>query len=335
MYLNRHLLIALSLFVFSSLKAQEYIHFSQFTYLPLSVNPAQAGLFEGSYRVGGLFKSHRQTGSFKGSQTPVIYADVPIGGFRKQDWIGIGLNLHRDGAGSALLNNTLVAINGAYHMGMDMKQNTVLSFGVQAGYNQRNIDKSKLTFQDGILKGNSADLALIDDQNKSYTLVNVGINLRSKASKTTTFNVGLSVDNIIGAKYNLLTSTVAKLPRRFNLYSTLDVALNKRISLNPAVIFRTTAGTSEIMVHAVGGVKLDPKNNISVKGGLGYRLGDAAQLLLGMDYGDIRIGASYDYTLSSGLRDANAKNGFEIAIGYIGKIFRTKQPPPVILCPRY
>ena len=54
-----------------------------------------------------------------------------------------------------------------------------------------------------------------------------------------------------------------------------------------------------------------------------------------MDYGDIRIGASYDYTLSSGLRDANAKNGFEIAIGYIGKIFRTKQPPPVILCPRY
>ena len=115
----------------------------------------------------------------------------------------------------------------------------------------------------------------------------------------------------------------------------MDVALNKRLSLNPAVIVRTTAGTSEIMVHAVGGIKLDQKNNIAIKGGLGYRLGDAAQLLLGMDYGDIRIGASYDYTLSSGLKDANAKNGFEIAIGYIGKIFRTKQPPPVILCPRF
>lgn len=335
MYLNRHLLIALSLFLFSTLKAQQYIHFTQFTYLPLSVNPAQAGLFEGTYRVGGLFKSHRQTGTFKGSQTPVVYADVPIGGFRNQDWIGIGLNLHRDGSGSALLNNTLVAINAAYHMGMDKKQTTVLSFGVQAGYNQRNIDKSKLTFQDGILRGTSADLSMIDDQNVSSTLVNVGINLRSKASKTTTYNIGLSMDNLLGAKYNLLKTTVAKMPRRLNVYSTLDIELNKRVSLNPAVIFRTTAGTNEIMLHAVGGVKLDAKNNIKVKGGLGYRLGDAAQLLLGLDYGDIRIGASYDYTVSSGLVDANARNGFEIAIGYIGKIFRTKQPPPVILCPRY
>jgi type IX secretion system PorP/SprF family membrane protein len=333
MYLNRFLPITILIFFFSGLKAQGYIHFTQFTYIPLSINPAQTGLFEGSYRVGGLYRS-QWSGSFKGYQTPVIYADVPIGGLRKQDWIGIGLNLQRDAAGTSLLTNTLVGGNVAYHMGMDKKQNTVLSFGLQAGFNQRNIDRGKLTFQDGILKGTSADVAQIDAQNKSYMLMNLGVNLRSKANKKTTVSVGLSVDNILGAKYNLITSSVAKLPRRFNLHGGVDVDINKKFTFNPAFIFRSTAGSNETMLHLVGGMKLDPAKNIVVKGGLGYRVKDAALLLLGLDYGDIRVAASYDYTLSP-LNSTDSNNGFEIAIGYIGKIFKTPQPPRVILCPRY
>ncbi len=335
MYLNRLLLLAFCIMVSNGLKAQQYVHFTQFTYVPLSINPAQTGHFEGSYRVGGLFRSQWQTGAVKGYQTPVIYVDVPINGFRKQDWIGIGLNLQRDGAGSALLNNTLVGLNGAYHMGLDMKQNTVLSFGVQAGYNQRNIDRGKLIFQDGILGGSSADLTNIDAQSKNYMLLNLGVHLRAKANKTTTVNIGLSVDNILGAKYNLLQSSVAKLPMRFNLYGSMDVAMNKRLTVSPAFLVRSTSSTSEIMLQVVGGLKVDPVKNITVKGGLGYRVGDAAQFLLGIDIGDIRIGGSFDYTLSNLSSNTNVQNGFEIAIGYIGKIFKTPQPPRVILCPRY
>lgn len=335
MYLNRLLLFAFCILVSTGLKAQQYVHFTQFNYVPLSINPAQSGLFEGTYRVGGLFRSQWQTGAVKGYQTPVMYVDVPIGGFRKQDWIGIGMNVQRDAAGSALLNNTLVGLNAAYHMGMDNKQNTVLSFGAQAGYNQRNIDRGKLIFQDGILRGNSADLNLIDQQSKNYLLVNFGVNLRAKANKTTTVNIGLSADNVLGAKYNLLTSTVAKLPIRFNLHGSMDVAMNKKLTISPAFLARVTSSTSEIMLQTVAGLKVDPVKNITVKGGLGYRFGDAAQFLLGLDYGDIRIGGSFDYTLSSLSSNSNVQNGFEIAVGYIGKIFRTPQPPRVILCPRY
>ena len=335
MYLNRLLLLAFGIMVSFGLKAQSYVHFTQFTYVPISINPAQTGHFEGSYRVGGLFRSQWQTGAVKGYQTPVIYADVPISGFRKQDWIGIGLNLQRDGAGSALFNNTLVGLNGAYHMGMDMKQNTVLSFGVQAGYNQRNIDRGKLIFQDGILGGSSADLTNIDAQSKNYLLLNVGAHLRTKANKTTTLNLGVSVDNILGAKYNLLKSTVAKLPMRFNLYGSMDVVMNKRLTVSPAFLVRSIPGSPEIMLQAVGGLKVDQVRNITAKGGLGYRVGDAAQFLLGLDIGDIRIGGSFDYSLSSLSTNTNVQNGFEIAIGYIGKIFKTPQPPRVILCPRY
>lgn len=334
MYLNRFLPITLLVCLVSGLRAQGYIHFTQFTYTPISVNPAQTGLFEGTYRVGGLYRSQWTSGTVKGFQTPVIYADAPINGFRKEDWIGIGLNLQRDAAGFSALTNTLIGGNVAYHMGMDKKQNTVLSFGAEVGYNQRNIDRGKLIFQDGILKGTSADVAQIDAQNKNYMLINLGVNLRSRLSKKAVANIGVSVDNIAGAKYNLLTSSVAKLPRRLNVYGTLDMDISKRFTFNPAVILRTTSGTSEVMVHAVGGIKLDPAKNVVVKGGVGYRAGDAALLLLGLDYGDIRVGASFDYTLSR-LKSSDTQNGFEIAVGYIGKIFKTPQPPRVILCPRY
>jgi type IX secretion system PorP/SprF family membrane protein len=333
MFLNRPLLCLLCVLFFTTLKAQD-IHFTQFGYVPLAVNPAQTGLFEGTYRVGGLYRSQWQSSNIKGYQTPVVYADVPIAGLRKQDWIGIGLNLYRDRAGISLLTNTDVGINVAYHLGMDKKQTTVLSFGVQAGFVQRNIDKSKLIFRDGLITGQSQDIPLIDAQNKNYTDIGFGVNLRSKASKTTTYNVGLSVEHILSPKYNLITSTIAKLPPRINLYGGLNVDLNKKMSLSPALIVRAQSGNTEIMLQALAGMKLDPKKDITVKGGLGYRVGDAAQILLGMDYGDIRVGGAFDYTLSQ-VRNANSQNGFEIAVGYIGKIFKSVKPNKVILCPRY
>ena len=178
------------------------------------------------------------------------------------------------------------------------------------------------------------DLPLIDAQNKNYTDINFGVNLRSKASKTTTYNVGLSMEHLLAPKYNLNTATISKLPPRINLYGGINVDINKTMSINPSLIVRAQSGNTEIMAQAVAGMKLDAKKDITVKAGLGYRLGDAAQFLLGLDYGDIRVGGAFDYTLSQ-LRNASNQNGFEIAVGYIGKIFKSVKPNKVILCPRY
>ena len=99
MRLNRLLLILLMATPFA-LSAQD-IHFTQFTYAPLSVSPAQTGLFEGTYRIGGLYRSQWNSGVKNGYQTPVLYVDLPIAGLRKQDWIGLGVNFARDAAGLA------------------------------------------------------------------------------------------------------------------------------------------------------------------------------------------------------------------------------------------
>jgi type IX secretion system PorP/SprF family membrane protein len=341
MRLNRLLLVLVMALPFA-LSAQD-IHFTQFTYAPLSVNPAQTGLFEGTYRIGGLYRSQWNSGVKNGYQTPVLFVDLPIKGLRKQDWIGLGVNFARDAAGIAALTNTGIGVNAAYHIGMDAKMQNVLSIGAAVGFMQRRVNADKLIFQDFIQTGAvSRDIGNIDTKSVSYTDFNLGANLRSKMSKTSTLNIGLSLEHVFSPKDALLktpttgaTPSAGKLPLRFNLYATVDAAVNKRFSVFPAFIVRTAGGSTEAMLHAVGGFKLDPKKNIMLRGGLGYRFGDALQVLGGIDFGDIRVGASYDYTTSTLRSNTNAQDGFEIAVAYIGKIFKKPNPPAAVLCPKY
>ena len=344
MRLNRLLLILLMATPFA-LSAQD-IHFTQFTYAPLSVSPAQTGLFEGTYRIGGLYRSQWNSGVKNGYQTPVLYVDLPIKGLRKQDWIGLGVNFARDAAGLAALTNTGIGLNAAYHVGMDPKGQNVLSIGASVGFMQRSINRDVLRLQDGILAGSpgaggtwqygvSQDQKNINEKGISYTDVNLGANFRSKMSKTSTLNLGVSLEHAFTPKDNLVTPTAAKLPSRLNIYATVEAAVSKRFSVFPALIFRSAGGTNETMLHAVGGLKLDPKKNLMIRGGVGYRFGDALQILGGIDLGDIRIGASYDYTTSELRANTKAQDGFEIAVAYIGKIFKRPNPPAAILCPKY
>jgi type IX secretion system PorP/SprF family membrane protein len=331
----RLLLIVLLLTSGFILKAQD-THFTQFGYVPLTINPAQTGLFEGSYRIGGLYRGqYFSNGRFK---TPVFFADLPINGFGKTHWIGLGLNVHQDKAGVAALRTNLIGINGAYHIALDKKYNSVFSFGLQANFNQRNVDKSVLLFQDAVLSGGvSADQSAITGQSRSYTDVNVGINYRNRPDKKTGYNIGASVEHVLSPKNNLIENKeqAAKVPMRINVYGTMDLTLNKNLTFHPAAIFRTQAGNSELMVQGMAGLKIDPKKNMIVKAGLGYRLVDALQFLGGIELGDLRIGVAYDFTASKLRSDSRSQDGFEVAVGYVGKIYKTVKPTPVILCPRY
>jgi type IX secretion system PorP/SprF family membrane protein len=337
MKLNRYIFLILISLIVKGLQAQD-IHFTQFNYVPLSINPAQTGHFEGSYRVGGLYRGQWFGGVKNGFQTPILYVDLPISGFRKQDWIGIGINGHRDAAGSSILTNTLIGLHAAYHVGLDKKQSKVFSIGFSAGFAQRNIDKTSLKFQDAILSGgNSADIPLINADNKSYTDFNFGVHFKNIISKSQVLNIGLSAEHFLSPSTNLISTGIGEMPLRLNLYGSMAVALDKKQTkfIYPAVIFRTQSGSgSEIMAQAVGGLKLDPKKDMILKAGLGYRLGDAAQAILGIQMGDFKAGLAYDFTLNN-LRTSNTKDGFEIAVGYVGRVFKTPQPARVILCPKY
>ena len=339
--MKRLLLLVLSALFLTGLNAQD-IHFTQFGFAPLSVNPAQTGLFSGTFRINGLYRSQWNSGVKNGYQTPVLGIDVNIKGFTKTQWIGIGADIQQDKAGLAALTNNLTALNAAYHFGLDSKLTQVLSFGVQGGFVQRKLNTDALRFQDAIQSGGtSLDLPLITANGKTYIDFSLGMNYKAPIGKTldkSGYNIGLSVEHVTAPKLNVFepnTGKIGALPRRYNLYANVDYKLNKIIRLYPAIIFRNSAGLTEIIIQGVGGLVLNEKDNIIVRAGLGYRVQDAAQLLLGVDYGDIRAGLAYDYTTSTLRSNTSVKDGFELGVSYIGKIFKKPTTVPVILCPKY
>ncbi|HMR43883.1 MAG TPA: hypothetical protein PKC40_08615, partial [Saprospiraceae bacterium] len=64
------------------------------------------------------------------------------------------------------------------------------------------------------------------------------------------------------------------------------------------------------------------------------RLGDAVEVLLGVDYKDLRVTAAYDVNISPLNEVSNYQGGFEIAAWYIVKIFKKPDVKPAILCPK-
>jgi len=87
------------------LKAQD-IHYTQYELSPMTLNPALTGAYEGTFRVGGIYRD--QWSSVLNNQyvTYTLYGDLPvIRGFGKNDWFGAGILLTNDRAGSASLNH--------------------------------------------------------------------------------------------------------------------------------------------------------------------------------------------------------------------------------------
>ncbi len=340
--MKRLLLLTLSLFFLVSIKAQD-IHFTQVGFAPLSINPAQTGLFSGTFRINGLYRSQWNSGVKNGYQTPILGIDVNLKGFAKTHWIGIGVNIDQDKAGLAALKNNLAALNLGYHIGLDSKMTQVFSLGVQGGFVQRSLNTDGLRFQDAIQSGGSSlDLPLITANAKNYIDFSVGINYKApigkKLADKSGYNIGLSIEHVTGPKLNVFepnTGKVGSLPRRINLYANVDYGLTKSIRLYPAVIVRTAAGLTETMLQGVGGLVLNQKDNTIVRAGIGYRVGDALQALVGIDYGDIRAGLAYDITTSTLRSSTSVKDGFELGVTYIGKIFKKPTSTPVILCPKY
>jgi len=339
-------------FLFSSHLMAQDIHWSLFNMSPLTLNPANTGGFEGTFRIGGIYRDQARSAlGNAGYTTPSVYLDAPVLMVGKRNWIGIGASFYSDKAGSGGLSNTAALFSIGFHAPTDRKGNTVFSFGILGGYNQRSVDTEKLTFEDGFglvngefeYTGNSADLDRID--NNSFLDFGGGIMLSSQVNKQTAVNVGLSVRHI-PANYGLIEEnkdrvdiepdTIAfKLPLRFNLHGKFDFDMNKKWVLSPRFLFSTLQKSSNIQIQVMAGRHFNKAKDVTLHFGAGYRLRDAAEVLLALDYKSFRVGASYDVTLSSLNNINNSVGGFEVGVSYIATIFKSADVKPVIFCPRF
>ncbi len=335
MKLARLLFLCLLVFTLNTAEAQD-IHFTQFDMSPISLNPALSGAFKGTVRIGGIYRDQWASVIDNPYRTPSFYIDVPaFRGIGKKDWIGIGASLINDQSGSANLSNLIIGGNLAYHWALDDKRKNVLT--IAGGYSQvqRRFDQQNLVF------GNQINSGTIDtnlptgegtlDDNKSYGDYQAGLAFRSKPKAGLEYTIGFSSFNIAETEEGFVGNGTRA--RRYVGHATADIDLKGDWKFRPQVLYQTQAGTEELIANLLFGYELN--ENTVLNFGPGYRLDDAAMILLGIDYKNLRAGVSYDFNVSDLSAASNSQGGFEIGVGYIIRIPKVPTIPPVIFSPRF
>ena len=347
-----------------SLSAQD-IHFTQYNMSQMTLNPANVGGFEGTVRIGGIYRS-QWTSVLKSNQyeTPALWVDAPIiRGFRRSDWIGVGLSVFQDKVGAGALTHNASKLGAAYHLGFGKNGSTVLTIGAHYGQESYKIGNAEnFRFGDGLSKGNymldDDFIALTgsgggtgnQDPKSSYSDFDAGIALTSKLNKTTDFKLGFAVFHLGQPSFGIPfsgggstpgptptpgTPSNFKQPRRFVTHGTFNIKTSDRLSISPSFIFQTMNNQDEIMVQGLAGYLFNPEKDITLNAGLGYRLGDAINILVGAKKKNLTIGFAYDVNTSGLNNDTRNRGGFEIAANYIVKIYKNKPVKPKMLCPRF
>ncbi len=296
----------------TSLKAQDPV-FSQFFASPVLLNPAFAGASQAT-RFG--LNSRLQWPSLPGQyQTHALSYDQFFDNYNS----GIGLSILVDDAGAGIFQTLQANVHYAYRLHIDREWSVRL--GIDLGYIQSRLDWDRLVFQDQI-DPVSGLAQVMGEENEplqtGFGNIDLGAGLLLYNSQ---FYLGLSAKHLNAGDqtvFNNNLNSVGTLPMRLSMTTGMEIPLrlngylfkNAFISPNIAVIkqgdfYQFQAGGYLGLDFAFAGIayRHTPTNP------------DAIILSAGLRQSNLRLGYSYDITVSS--IAAPTGGAHEISLTYI------------------
>lgn len=341
--MNTAILALLLLLTATSLSAQDFA-FSQFYNSPLNLNPALTGKVNGTFRVALNYRNQW----FNVADRPyVTYAgsvDVPI--LLRYDAIGVGVAISNDRSNGGLYNNTNVMASFAYHKSLDKRQRHTLSLGVQGGYYQRDLDRNNLRFYnqfDGSIFNSQLPTGEgeIGDKASNFDL-QVGLLMNSYLGKRVNLYFGGAMYHILQPKEQFLSGTEFELKRKYVAHGGLEYQASKVIRVLPSVIFLNQANMSALNMGLSLG--FDMTLGVTLYAGGYYRMvnkpdgsfgaSDAGIFYAAFEYNVVRLGLSYDATLSALNNTPKPTGAFELSLIVTGKP-RKLDDKTLLFCPRF
>ncbi|GIV33455.1 MAG: hypothetical protein KatS3mg031_0990 [Chitinophagales bacterium] len=316
------------------------IHFSQYFASPLTLNPALVGGFNGKFRVAANYRN--QWFTVMGANSYVTYSgsfDMPI--LRRKlgyDQLGVGVMAFHDKAGDGALSTLNVMGGAAYHKNLDEQRRYVISLGVLAGFTQKRIDFSRLTFAAQFDQNLGFDpLAFngerIESNSTMYFDFTVGLLFRARFSKMVRGYVGGSMFHLHKPKEYFLVQNGQpnRLNPRFLVHGGVDISVNKYFTLTPGIYYATQNTASEITVGMAAGYMFNENNILYLGAWVRAFDQDAVIPMIAYEVYGLRIGLSYDINLSDLKVASNSHGAVEASLIYIFG----KEPEPEFSPSRY
>jgi type IX secretion system PorP/SprF family membrane protein len=333
----RIILFFVLLFTVIKLQAQDP-HFSQFFASPLTLNPAFTGKFDGNLRVAGNYRNQWATinNAFK---TVSFSADMPIMQNRidQNDTWGVGAMGYSDQSANSAVKFNYFTLSTAFHKGLDEDGFQQIGAAFQGTYSNMLIDVGSLKFEDqltssgftGVTTENFGNSTL---QNRYFDL-NAGVLYTGSTSFDNNFYVGVSMYHINRPKQTFNENAFFLLNPRTTIHAGGYFPVGENNVLHLSGLHSTQAKQHETLIggtmqFSVGGEQERPT---SFYAGSWIRMNDAVIPYIGLEYGDFRLGATYDVTISSLKAASQSRGGMEISLVYIRKPLESRGLP----CPKF
>lgn len=306
-------LCLLSVMMLMTAKAQDQ-QFTQFYAVPTYMNPAFAGA---SVQSRASMQYRNQWAAIPGAFQA---ANFSYDQFLPSLKSGVGILCSYAKAGSGGLRSNTVSVQYAYET--KIRRNWFFRPSMQFGYVTQNIDFSKLTFYDQMIRdGGPTSLEQGIFQPTSY--FDFGTGVLTYGPK---FWLGASVFHLNSPNATLYPDRVAPMPRKLSVHSGMRIRIkgNSLTRLDHHIVIAANFQSQEKfdqldfgfyyeispMVIGIWYRGLPMKSN-----NYGYFNHDAVAFLLGVQAANYKIGYSYDITVST-LGIGNSAGSHELTLSY-------------------
>ncbi len=333
--MRKSIVFICTLLLVQFVKAQDP-HFSQFFASPLTLNPAFTGKFSGSWRLAA---NHRdQWPSIpKAYVTTSASLDFPIlkSKIPDNDVFGVGISGLTDASANNILKLNYGSVSMSYHKALDENGYNTIGAGFQATYSSLSLDVSKLTFEDMLTQNgftNQTSDIITNGNNQSYVDINAGLLYSGSTNGQNNLYLGASMYHINRPKVGFKDKNWY-LSGRISIHGGGSFPLSDLLTVHTSLIHQIQNKASETTVGAAIAANLgqDAEKPSSVYLGSWYRFNDAIVPYVGLEFGGLRIGVSYDFNVSSLKAATASRGGSEFSVIFI------KRPPDYqgIPCPKF
>lgn len=332
---------AIGLMMSTSAMGQD-IHFSQLFENPLTLNPALGGAFNGSVYAGINYRNQWSSVAQNGNGYTTTAFTFELQNMLKNwgnGYVSPGLSIFEDQSGDAHLTQLEIAFNLA--SGIYLNDNNCISAGLQGGWDQNSIQLAGLEWDDQYINGayNSSAPSYENyfGSSLSYADFSAGVAYHYGKGETNMssndalkFSAGAAVYHVNQPNisfYNYPTSIASgtQLYMRYTFYANMEIGVpNTNLQVMPALIYMQQGAAWEVDAGTKLRYVVNPESKYTgnhkgsaIDLGFYYRVNDAAIVLLGYEWGNFALGASYDFNTSALTTASHGEGGFEISLRYV------------------
>ena len=345
--MKRLLLIAVAgcAFLLNGNAVAQDIHFSQFYENAILRNPALTGIFSGDYKAGINYRRQWSNISVP-FQTVLASVESRITVNEETgDNFSFGLTATYDKAGSINFNSFQIYPAVNYNKALEDKHQSYVSVGFTAGYIQRSIDPTKMTFSSqyvgGSFNSSNGSNENITTTKNTYFDLGAGLSFNSSAGEYNQVNYYLGV-----AAFHLNKPKAAfasdqsflRLDTKWNGNLGVQYLVDEAYAITMHANYSRQGTYQETIFGCLGSWRnMDAASRtlFTFYAGLFYRMNDAWIPTVKLDYKSYSFTVSYDINTSTLKRASNGMGGTEISIFSRGVLSKGPWAQDKNKCPRF